>query len=70
MLSVMKERAASTAEPISHTVDTFYPQIDVGWPHLGPTVDGRKVTLRREWQQADVRELVPFKTTVSVDAFL
>lgn len=70
MLSDMKERAAKTAEPISHIVDAFYAQVDVGWAHLIPTVEAVKRTLRRERQRAGVRELAPFRTTISGDAFL
>lgn len=41
MLSAMKQRAANTAEPISHIVDTCYAQVEVGWAHLLPTLDAR-----------------------------
>ncbi|KAK3889025.1 hypothetical protein Pcinc_006901, partial [Petrolisthes cinctipes] len=70
MLSAMKERAATTAEPISHIVNTFYAQVEVGWAHLVPTVDAVKRTLRRVRQRACVRELAPFRSTVSGDPFL
>lgn len=45
MLSAMKEHEASPAEPISHTVDSFYAQIEVGWVHSTPTVNAVKSTL-------------------------
>ncbi|XP_069987683.1 uncharacterized protein [Penaeus vannamei] len=48
----MKERAAATAEPISHIVNTFYARVEVGWAHLIPTVDAIKRTLRRVRQKA------------------
>ncbi|KAK3892920.1 hypothetical protein Pcinc_003226 [Petrolisthes cinctipes] len=44
LLSAMKERAGTMAEPISHIVNTFYAQVEVGWAHLVPTVDGVKRT--------------------------
>jgi len=34
ILAAMKERAAATAEPISHIVNTFYARVEVGWAHL------------------------------------
>lgn len=61
ILPAMKERAARTAEPISHIVDTFYAQDDAVWAHLLPIVDGVKRTLRRQRQRAGVNDLAPFR---------
>jgi len=70
ILAAMKERAAATAEPIAHIVNTFYARVEVGWAHLIPTVDAIKRTLRRVRQKAGVSDLQPFRTTLSGEAFL
>lgn len=70
ILSAMKERAAATAEPVSHTVDTFYAQVDAVWAHLLPAVNGVKRTLRRQRKRSCVKDLTPFRSIVSGDAFL
>ncbi|KAK4294496.1 hypothetical protein Pmani_032879 [Petrolisthes manimaculis] len=44
------------AEPISHIVNTFYAQVEVGWAHLVPTVDAVKRTLRRARQLISIEQ--------------
>lgn len=60
ILSAMKERVATTADLKSHTVDTFCDQVD----------DGVKRTLRHQGEGSGVKDLTPFRSTISGDAFL
>jgi len=68
ILAAMKERAAATAEPIAHIVNTFYARVEVGSSNT--TADAIKRTLRRVRQKAGVSDLQPFWTTLSGEAFL
>lgn len=50
--SAIKERTANTAEHTTHTVDTLYAKVEVGWVHFIPTTDAIKGHFvgRGSWQ--------------------
>lgn len=69
ILSAKKEHAASTAEPILDIVQTFYTRAEVGWAHLIPIVDVKRMLMRVQ-QQAGMSDVCLFQATLREEGFL